>query len=161
MRSAERDQDAVIHAVASTEEGPALRDAAAAAGRAEADEAEARDARARLRDAPPSEIPADDRIAPHLEDDELVYDIRPSTILRPPSDDRALGYGGTLYLTSKRLVHMGQVTINVQLADIAETAIAGERLLITLSNGEGISLDLDRPRLLRTEIAAATRGTRT
>jgi hypothetical protein len=57
-------------------------------------------------------------------------------------------------------VHIGQVTVNVQLADIAETSLAGERLLITLRGGDGLTLDVDKPRLLRTEIAAAMRGLR-
>jgi len=81
-------------------------------------------------------------------------------MLRAPGDDRALGYGGTLYLTSRRLVHIGQVTVNVQLRDIIETAVAGERLLVTLRDAEGLTLEVDRPRVLRTEIAAAMRAAR-
>jgi hypothetical protein len=161
MRSTERDQGSggtpVDH---TTEEGPALRDAATTAARAEADEREAVEARARLRDAPLPRIDPDERVAPHLQPGELVHDLRPSAILRAPGDDRALGYGGTLYLTSHRLVHVGQVTVNVQLSDIVETALAGERLLITLRDGDGLSLDIDRPRTLRTEIAAALRDVR-
>jgi hypothetical protein len=65
-----------------------------------------------------------------------------------------------LYLTSQRLVHLGQVTVTIRLDDIVETALAGERLLVTLRDAEGFSLDLDRPRLLRTEIAATMRGLR-
>jgi hypothetical protein len=144
----------------STEEGPALRDAAAAAARAEADEAAAQEARERFRETPIEAIAADDQIGPHLQPGERVHSSRSSAILRAPGDDRALGYGGTLYLTSHRLVHLGQVTVNVQLTDIVETALAGERLLVTLENGEGFSLDLDRPRLFRAEIAAVARGLR-
>ena len=44
--------------------------------------------------------------------------------------------------------------VTVQLTDIVETSLAGERLLLTLRDGEGITLDLDRPRLLRAEMAA-------
>jgi hypothetical protein len=80
-------------------------------------------------------------------------------MLKAPGDDRALGYGGTLYLTSRRLLHLGQVTVNVRLTDIVETSIAGERLLVTLADGEGLMLDVDR-RQLRAEIAAATRALR-
>ena len=93
-------------------------------------------------------------------DGQLVHDLRSRAILKAPGDDRALGYGGTLYLTSRRLVHIGQVTVNVQLADIVETSLAGERLLVTLSDGEGLMLDLDRPRQLRAEVAAAIRALR-
>jgi hypothetical protein len=50
--------------------------------------------------------------------------------------------------------------MSVQLTDIEETSLAGERLLLSLSNGEGLSLDVDRPRLLRAEMAEAARGSR-
>lgn len=162
VREPERDQDPEGGTTATgfTEEGPALRDAADAVGRIEADEAAALELRDRLRAAPLPTLGADDRIGPHLADGELVHDLRSSAILRAPGDDRALGYGGTLYLTSRRLVHIGQVTVNVQLRDIIETALAGERLLITLRDAEGFTLEVDRPRVLRTEIAAATRAAR-
>jgi hypothetical protein len=158
MAAAERDQWAV-HA-ASTEEDPAVRDALAAAERADADEREAVAARERLRDEPLPTVEPDESLARLLRQGERVHGLRSSAILRAPGDDRALGYGGTLYLTSHRLIHIGQVTVNVELGDIVETELAGERLLITLRHGEGISLDVDRPRLLRTEIAAAVRGIR-
>jgi hypothetical protein len=50
--------------------------------------------------------------------------------------------------------------VNVQLSDIVETSLVGERLLVALSDGEGLVLDLERPRQLRTEIAAAIRALR-
>jgi hypothetical protein len=160
MTQLERDQDREAVLADSTEEGPALRDAATTAARVEADEAAAIQARERLRTAPLPVIEADTIVAPQLGEGEFVHSLRRSAILRAPGDDRALGYGGTLYLTSERLVHIGQVTVNVQLADIAETSLAGERLLITLRGGDGLTLDVDQPRLLRIEIAAATRGLR-
>jgi hypothetical protein len=45
--------------------------------------------------------------------------------------------------------------MSVLLTDIVETSIAGERLLLTLPDGEGIALDVDRPRLFRAQMAAA------
>jgi hypothetical protein len=102
----------------------------------------------------------DDTIKLHLAEGELVYALRRHAILRAPGGDAALGYGGTLYLTSRRLVHLGQVVMSVQLNDIVETSLAGERLLLTLREGEGLSLDVDRPRLLRAEMAEAGRGLR-
>ncbi len=48
----------------------------------------------------------------------------------------------------------------MQLTDIVETSLAGERLLLTLRAGEGFIMDLARPRELRAEIAAATRALR-
>jgi len=160
MHLAERDQDPSDEYDRSTEEGPALRDAAAAADRADADEAAATAAREHFRIAPIPALEPDEAIAPHLSDGELVYALRTRAILRAPGGDAALGYGGTLYLTSRRLVHLGQVVVSVKLTDIVETSLAGERLLLTLREGEGLSLDVDRPRLLRAEMAEAGRGVR-
>ena len=161
MPPAERDQEPEAIAVDSTEEGPALRDATATASRIEADEAAALEVRDRLHAASLPTIAPDGVVGQHLADGELVYGLRSRAILKAPGDDRALGYGGSLYLTSRRLLHIGQVTVNVQLTDIVETSLAGERLLITLSDGEGLVLDVDRPRQLRAQIAAAIRGMRT
>lgn len=144
-----------------TEEGPALRDARTVVTRAEGDEQEAIRSRERLLEQALPVLDPDPLIGPELHRGELVHGLRSSAMLRPPGDDRALGYGGTLYLTSHRLIHIGQVTVNVQLKDIVETTLAGERLLITLGQGEGLSLEVDRPRTFRTEIAAALRGGRT
>jgi len=65
------------------------------------------------------------------------------------------GYAGTLYLTSRRLIHLGQVTFAVPLTQIEEVSIVGERLLLTLSSGEGVSFDVSEPRLLRVMIGVA------
>ena len=160
MHPAERDQVPGGAATGSTEEGPALRDATETASRIEADEAAAVEVRDRLHAAPLPTITPDGVVGPHLSDGELVHGLRARAILKAPGDDRALGYGGTLYLTSRRLVHIGQVTVNVQLRDIIETALAGERLLITLRDAEGLTLEVDGPRVLRTEIASAMRAAR-
>jgi hypothetical protein len=50
--------------------------------------------------------------------------------------------------------------MSVQLTDIVETSLAGERLLLSLRNGEGLSLDVDRPRVLRAEMSEIGRGLR-
>ena len=153
---AERDRDpSSLTDERSTEEGPALRGGAALAERAAADEADAVFARERFRDAPVPSIEPDDVIVGHLTPGESVHDLRIRAILRTPGNDGALGYGGSLYLTSRRLVHLGQVCMSVRLTDIVETSIAGERLLLTLPDGEGIALDVDRPRQFRAQMAAA------
>lgn len=163
MSAADRAQDPWTTSVTDDtgDGGPALRDASAAAARIEADEREAIVMRERLRDGTLPVIPPDALIEGHIRQAELVHDLRRSAILRAPGDDRALGYGGTLFLTSQRLIHVGQVTVNVELTDIVETSLAGERLLVTLRDGEGVALDVDRPRTFRTEIAAALREVRT
>jgi len=159
MHLAERDRDPSSTAVEiSTEEGPALRDAAAAAHRAAADEAEA--TLARYHDGPLPAVEPDDRIVVHLTPGESVHDLRTRAILRTPGGESALGYGGSVYLTSRRLVHLGQVNVTVRLTDIVETSLAGERLLLTLPEGEGMTLDIDRPRVFRAQMAAALRELR-
>lgn len=158
MQAAERDRDAfAVPTDASTEEGPALRDASAAAERAAVDEREAEEAREGFARAPMSALEPDDEILPHLLPAEHVHALRRRAIVREPGGDRALGYGGTLYLTSERLIHLGQVVMTLRLTDVTETSLAGERLLLTLRNGEGIAVDVDRPRLLRAQIAEAER----
>ncbi|MEO6577709.1 MAG: hypothetical protein ABIO99_02275 [Candidatus Limnocylindria bacterium] len=144
----------------SAEEGPALRDAITAAQRASEDESAASEARDRFRTADVPAIAADEQIRAHLEPGEVVHALRRRAILRGAEDDRALGYGGTLYLTARRLIHLGQVVLTVKLVDVLETSLAGERLLISLREGEGLSLDVDRPRLLRAELAAVLRDLR-
>jgi hypothetical protein len=143
-----------------TEDDPALRDAGATANRIEDDEARAAAARERFRAEPLPVLEPDESVLGHLTHGESVHSLRSRAILRSPGGDHALGYGGTLYLTSRRLVHLGQVEMSVQLTDIVETSLAGERLLLSLRQGEGLSLDLDRPRELRAEIAAAMREVR-
>lgn len=160
VTNAERDQDAPTPVEVLTEEGPALRDATEVAARAARDATDAADARARFQDEPLPILDADARIGRHLDRGEGVHSVRASAILHAPGGDRALGYGGTLYLTSRRLVHLGQVNMSVQLTDIVETSLAGERLLIALRDGEGLAFDLDRPRRLRAELAAAMRALR-
>lgn len=161
MRSEERDRDGPTDtAGTSTEEGPALRDATRAAERAALDEAAADAARERYRHQPLPALTPREHLVPLLSEDEQVHALRASAILLGPGDDNALGYGGTLYLTSRRLIHLGQVIVTVQLGDIAETSLAGERLLLTLRSGEGLRLDIDQPRLFRTELAAAARQVR-
>lgn len=161
MHLAERDRDpwpAVVDG--STEEGPALRDAATVAHNAATDEADAALARDQFRDGPLPALEPDESIVGHLTPGELVHDLRKRAILRTPGGESALGYGGSVYLTSHRLVHLGQVTVTVQLSDIVETSLAGERLLLTFPEGEGMTLDVDRPRLFRAHVAAAVRGVR-
>ncbi len=163
MHLAERDRDSSRTANStdeSTEEGPALRDASTAVERAAQDEADADAARERFRIGPIQALEPDAEISAQLAPGEVVHALRTRAILRAPGGDTSLGYGGTLYLTSRRLVHLGKVVMSVQLTDIAESSLAGERLLLTLNNGEGLSLDLDRPRLLRAEMAEAARELR-
>lgn len=161
MSFAERDHEAAPSpGTASTEEGPALRDAALIADRVAQDEAEAAAIRERSASTPLPPMAADGAIAELLRPREMLHGLRPSAILLSPGDERSLGYGGSLYLTSQRLVHLGQVNVSVELNDIAEVSLGGDRLLVTLRAGEGLVLDLERPRAFRAQMAAILRERR-
>jgi hypothetical protein len=65
--------------------------------------------------------------------------------------------GGTLYLTSLRLVHIGTEAVEeVRLDAVADMAVAMERLLlIELADGSDLAIEVDQPRLLRVQVSAA------
>ena len=78
------------------------------------------------------------------------------------TDGAGLPRGGTLYLTSERVVHTGAESTGLALAAIEEMVVALERLvLIRLRNGKDLALEVDQPRLLRVQLAAAVAGVRT
>lgn len=62
---------------------------------------------------------------------------------------------GDLYVTTARLVHVGRQVVTVELDDIEDAAIVGDRLLLVTRGGIGITLETDRPQLLRVQLAAA------
>ena len=156
------DRDASVEELSdSTPDGggrrdPAVSDAQAVLDRVERDEIAARAARERLRDGPMSPIEPDATISPLLHPGELVLSQRSAVLLNPPSGDPSIaGYGGALYVTSQRLIHTGRLLVSIGLEQIREVSLAGERLLLTLDGGEGVSLEAEQPRLLRVEISAA------
>lgn len=142
----------------STDDAAAMRDAEAVVDRVAQDEEAAARMRERLLTAPIPAIEPDPEIAAVLEPGELVLAVRRGTILNPPATPEPAslpGYGGTLYLTSARLVHIGQVTVSIWLTDLEDVTLAGEQLLFTLAHGEGVSLRVDEPRVLRVVLSAA------
>ena len=140
---------------------PALRDADAILARAVDDEAAALVARDRYRDGSIEPIEPDERIAVLLVPGEELFAVRRSALLdrrEPQVGARCPAYpglAGDLYLTSTRLVHLGRFTMEYDLDAIREAVVSAEHLLLVLCDGTGLILDLDRPRLLRVEIAAA------
>jgi hypothetical protein len=75
--------------------------------------------------------------------------------------DPELPRGGTLYITSGRLVHRGVHDGIWNFAEIDEMAVALERLLrVRLRDGSDIAIEVDQPRLLRVELAAALAASR-
>lgn len=138
---------------------PALRDADEILARAAADETAADEARGRYRTQPMAVLEADDRIAPLLVLGEDVVAVRRSAVLErrevPPGAEGSMGLAGDLYLTSRRLVLIGRRSVSFDLGEIAEAMLSGDQLLLVMRNGDGASLGVAQPRLLRVEIAAA------
>ena len=143
---------------------PALRDAAEILARAAADEAAADAARERYRTGPLPTLAPDARVAPLLGSDECVVAVRRSALFdrRQPvlGSDVPSGLGGDLYLTTRRLILTGRLTLAFELDEIEDAMLSGERLLLVMKGGQGLSLDVAGPRLLRVEIAAARASAR-
>jgi hypothetical protein len=101
----------------------------------------------------------DDRIAPLLCPDEHLLAVRRSVVLdrrRPPPRSSSRGcLAGDLYLTSRRIVLVGRLTVAIDLDEIEDAVVSGERILLVMGDGRGATLDVARPRLLRVEIATA------
>jgi hypothetical protein len=138
----------------------ALRDAQAIAARVAADERAADAERDRLGREPLSVMTAGAEIVFQLWPDEELHAERRTAIVErgqdvPPS-------GGTLYLTSRRLVHVGNEAIEeIPLERISDMAVAMERLLlIELTDGSDLVIEVDQPRLLRVQVSAARAGLR-
>lgn len=133
----------------------ALRDAAAIAARIATDEGAADAERERLsREAMPV-LDAEDDLVFQMARDEVLHAVRGAALVERGQD--AQPSGGILYLTSRRLVHIGTEAVEeVRLADIADMAVAMERLLlIELVDGSDLAIEVDQPRLLRVQVSAA------
>ncbi len=142
---------------------PALpRDAAETVERAAADEAAAAQARVRFRI---GEVPSveDDEVGPDLlEAGERLIAVRKRVALerREPPHTDGCGLSGTLYLTSNRLGLAGRNPVEFPIDGIRETALVGERVVVSLRTGQFVWIQCDAPRLLRVEIASARASVR-
>lgn len=144
-------------------DGPALRDAQAIAARIAEDEAQADEAREQFQSTGLPVLAAEPRVAPLLQPDESVHAVHASALLEmgAPGPSARHPVGGTLHLTSRRLLHVGERVTDVPLTTIEEIAIALERLLlIRLKDGLDLALEVSHPRLLRVQIAAAKAAAR-
>jgi len=75
--------------------------------------------------------------------------------------DPNLPHGGTLYVTSQRLVHRGTEDGTWSFGEIDEMAVALERLLLVrMRDGSDLAIEVDQPRLLRVQLAAALAASR-
>ena len=137
----------------------ALQDAQQITARVSADEAAADAERARLAAGDLPDVSNSAKGALELRPGEVVHAVRQVALLEGGSGATPLG--GTLYLTSQRLVHVGQAPREVELTDIAEIAVALERLLLVdLADGSDLAIEVDQPRLLRVQLAAARAAAR-
>ena len=140
-------------------EEAALRDAGEILARAARDETAADAARARYRTQPMPALPPDDRIGPLLAPGERVVAVRQSALVErrqlAPGVHPPAGLGGRLYVTSRRLVLIGRLTLKYDLLEIEEAMLSGEQLMLLLRDGQGLTLEVPQPRLLRVELAAA------
>jgi hypothetical protein len=137
----------------------AQHDAQLVAARVSADEAAADAERARLSNEPLPEVVDGVESSVQLWADEVVHAIRPSAMMEVGGQGGQSG--GTLYLTSRRLLHIGARTREVDLGAIAEIAVSLERLLLLdLADGSDLAIEVDQPRLLRVQLAAARAAAR-
>ena len=142
--------------------GPGIRDAEEILDRAREDERDAIEARARYREDGLPVLEVDEPVAARLRPGETAIDARTSAVVsRHLPGDGTDDHPGRLYLTTQRLMVVGGAPLDVELAEIDELALAGERLLVTLRDGTGLSIDASRPRLMRVQIAAALAAGRT
>jgi hypothetical protein len=135
----------------------ALRDARSIAERIGADEAAADAERARLVEGDLPNLNGEVEEGLPLGPAEVLHATRRAAML----ENEAMPIGGSLYLTSERLIHIGQVRHDVPLEKIAESAVALERLLLLdLTDGSDLAIEVDQPRLLRVQLAAARANAR-
>jgi hypothetical protein len=138
-------------------QSPALDDAAAILERIASDEAAADVLRDEVRRIGLPSVPADAIVGPLLRAAEGVVAVR--TGVRA-SNGHAPDRLGRLYLTTERLLLVGSDRLELELGAVDELSIAGERLLVALRGGEGIRLDVARPRELRVLISGALASVR-
>ena len=130
----------------------------------ELDEEAAGQARDRYRTSGLAPLTADQGLAELLRPGERVFALHGDVTARcRPLDAGSVDAAtavGTLLLTSARIVVAGTGVVDVDLEDIEEAVISGDRLLLVLRHGTGLSLELAQPRLLRVQVAAARSVTR-
>lgn len=141
---------------------PALRDARAVAERIAGDEQAADAARERYRaEGLPRLEPGG--LATLLEPGEWLHAIHRLAVvearaMEPTGVPSHLEEprGGVLYLTSRQLIHGGAGGRAWPLAEIREMGVSLERLLLVeLRDGSDLTIEVDQPRLLRVQLAAA------
>jgi hypothetical protein len=126
------------------------------------DEASASDARRQLREQGIVALEPDERIGVMLAPDERVVAVRHAIFVerRKNRQDPDLGLFGDLYVTTSRVVCLGQVTVDVPLVEIREAVVAAGALRLDVGDGRGIEIRITDPSLLRVELAGVREAAR-
>lgn len=133
-------------------------------GRARDDEDAAAAARVRYRHERMTPVPQDAAVTPLLCPTERLLAVRRDIVLyrrQPTAGSDQPGVVGDLYVTSARLLFRGRLTLSFGLDEIEESMLAGDRLLLLMRDGAGVSFEADQPRLLQVELATARAEART
>jgi hypothetical protein len=141
-----------------TDDEAALRDAEKIADRIASDEAAADEARHAYQAQGLPALDADGAAGMFLQPGEILHAVHAGALLEDAgwTDHGTHPRGGTLFLTSERLVHTGAEASELSLAAIDEMGIGLERLvLMRLRDGSDLAIEVDQPRLLRVQLAAA------
>lgn len=107
-------------------------------------------------------IEPDARIGVLLAPEELVLAVRRSVSLERRKGWREPGGGlsGDLYVTTRRLVHLGRMQVEYALGEIQEAVVAEGALRLVVGASRGVEIEVQDPRLLRVEIAAVREAAR-
>jgi hypothetical protein len=107
-------------------------------------------------------IEPDTRIASMVGPEEHVVAVRQAVSLERRRGWRQPGRGllGDLYVTTHRLVHLGQQPVEYALADVREVVVATGSLRLVVAGSLGVEIRVSDPRVLRVEIAAAREAAR-
>lgn len=136
-------------------DGSAIADASHVASRIREDERGAREERQRLSSEGLVPLEADLTVAGMLRTDEHVTDVREACQAERLSGLQRVNHSGRLYVTSERLIIGGARGLEIEMRDIEELELIGERLMVRLRDGTGVGLDIPAPRVLRVRIAFA------
>ena len=111
----------------------------------------------------PDSANLDPVIAPYLREREQILVRRSNARLTPvsPGQQPSPPVSGPLFLTDRRLMNLEGKLHSIELADITELAISGDKVLVTLRGSHGAILELDSPDEFRSSIAAAISASRT
>jgi hypothetical protein len=126
------------------------------------DHASADEARRRLRAQGIVAIEPDERIGVMLAPGERVVAVRHAVSVERRKDvrDPELALRGDLYVTTTRIVCLGQNSFDVPLAEVREAVVAGDALRLIIGDGRGLEVRTDDPALLRVEISAVREAAR-